>query len=188
MNFVNSGSGAMGSAVFAARRAADLTFVLQNNDQLDARVVLQKVQQTLANYDEPTPKVTIADLVPMQGISAQLYAIFAAKNTDAAAKLLNAMLARHASAPRLTGHAGTPWHIHVDGDDHAPWAEWFAASSALAIAMLLAEKQRNPGGICASRPCGRPFIDSGKGGGRLYCSPRCATRERVATHRKLQAD
>lgn len=23
----------------------------------------------------------------------------------------------------------TAWHIHVDSDDHAPWAEWFAASS-----------------------------------------------------------
>lgn len=184
MEFVNSSPVSMGSALFGAQRAADLTFVLQNKDQLDHAHLVRKINQTLKDYDEHTSEVAIADLEPLQSVSSQLYEVFLAKDVDMAAKLLNQMLAMHASVPRLTMHAGTPWHIHVDSNDHAPWAEWFASSSALALAVLLAEKQRNPGGVCASKPCGRPFIDTGKGGGRLYCSPRCATRERVAMHRK----
>lgn len=177
----------MGSALFAAQRAADLTFVLQNKSQLDTEMLIKKIHQTLKEYDEHTSEVVSADLVPLQDVSLQLYEVFSASDANVAAKLLNDMLAKYASAPRLTMHADTPWHIHVDQNDHAPWAEWFASSSALSLAVLLAEKQRNPGGICASKSCGRPFIDTGQGGGRLYCSQRCATRERVAMHRKIHA-
>ena len=184
MDFVNSVPTSMGSAVFAAQRAADLTFVIQNKDQLDDATLVQKVNQELKEYDEHISEVLHADLEGLRLVSSQLYEVFSAKETDKAVKLLNTILAEHASAPRLTAHADTPWHIHVDGNDHAPWAEWFASSSALALAVLLAEKQRNPGGVCVSKPCGRPFIDTGKGGGRLYCSQKCSTRERVAAYRK----
>lgn len=177
----------MGSALFAAQRAADLTFVLQNKSQLDDALLLRKINHILKDYDEHTSEVTGADLESLQRVSSHLYTVFSASNADVAAKLLNTMLVSYASAPRLTMHANTPWHLHVDGNDHAPWAEWFASSSALALAVLLAEKQRNPGGICASKLCARPFIDTGKGGGRLYCSPRCATRERVAMYRRAHA-
>lgn len=187
MEFVNSSPVSMGSPLFAAQRAADLTFVLQNKDQLDNDLLVDKINQTLKEYNEHTSEVVIADLTPLESVSSQLYEVFSAKDVDMAAKFLNSMLAKHASVPRLTKHAGTPWHIHIDSNDHAPWAEWFASSSALALAVLLAEKQRNPGGVCGSKACGRPFIDTGKGGGRLYCSPRCATRERVAMHRKTHA-
>jgi predicted RNA-binding Zn ribbon-like protein len=187
MNFVNGSSVTMGSAQFAAQRAADLTFVLRNKNQLDNMAFLQKINQMLKEYDEHTSEVISADLKPLQNVAAQLYEVFSAKGVATAAKLLNTMFAKHASVPRLTSHANTSWHIHVDSSDHASWAEWFASSSALALAVLLAEKQHNPGGVCASKVCGRPFIDTGKGGGRLYCSPRCATRERVAMHRKAHA-
>lgn len=187
MDIVNNSPASMGSTLFAAQRAADLTFVLQNKDQLDAAILLQKINQTLKDYDEDTSKAVLADLKPLQRVSSRLHEVFLAKNVDTAAELLNSILATYASVPRLTMHADTPWHIHVDGNDHAPWAEWFASSSAMALAVLLAEKQRNPGGICASTSCSRPFIDTGKGGGRLFCSPRCATRERVAAYRRARA-
>ncbi|HET7302638.1 MAG TPA: CGNR zinc finger domain-containing protein [Candidatus Saccharimonadales bacterium] len=187
MNFVNSSPTSMGSALFAAQRAADLTYVLLNKEQLDDIALLTEVNQTLKEYGEQTSKVLAGDITSLRAISSQLYTIFSAQDVRVAATLINTMLAEHASVPRLTVHANTPWHIHVDSSDHAPWAEWFASSSAFALAVLLAEKQRNPGGVCASATCSRPFIDTGKGGGRLYCSPRCATRERVVLHRKAHA-
>ncbi|WP_332306638.1 CGNR zinc finger domain-containing protein [Saccharomonospora glauca] len=45
-----------------------------------------------------------------------------------------------------------------------------------------------PGGLCASPSCGRPFVHVGGGSPRRYCTPRCATRERVAAHRTRSAD
>jgi len=172
----------IGSATHAAKRAADIVFILQNKEQVGDAILTRRLNETFRTYGEKDSEVTSRDLFDLRFVADMLYEVFATKSTDDIAHLLNGILARYAGAPRLSMHGGAPWHLHVDSDDHAPWAQWFAASSALGLAILLAEKQRNPGGLCAS--CGRPFIDLGKGGGRHYCSPRCATRERVAAYRK----
>jgi predicted RNA-binding Zn ribbon-like protein len=72
----------------------------------------------------------------------------------------------------------------VDSHDDAPWAEWFGTSSCLALAVLLAERQAPPAGICLSPSCGRPFVNVGRGSPRRYCSATCGTRERVAAYRE----
>lgn len=177
----------LGTAMHAARRAADVVFVLQNKQRLGYQVLVDQANEVLHRYGEQS-KITYADLDDLKVVSRKLLAVFAADDAQTAATMLNAVLAEYAYAPRISGHDTSPWHLHVDRDDNASWAEWFAASSALALAILLAEKQRNPGGLCASPICGKPFIDQGKGGGRTYCSPRCATRERVALHRKRHTD
>jgi predicted RNA-binding Zn ribbon-like protein len=173
----------LGSATFAAKRVADIIFVLQNGDNLDDEALIKRLNDTLKSYGEKSEFAYI-DLGELKTVIEKLHAVFATQDTKMVAQLLNALLSEYASAPRLSSHGDTLWHLHVDSNDHAPWAEWFAASSALALATLLAEKQRSPGGLCASPTCKRPFIDLGKGGGRNYCSPRCATRERVAAYRK----
>jgi predicted RNA-binding Zn ribbon-like protein len=173
----------LGSTAYAAKRAAAIIAVLQNKDRLNYQELIDKVNETLKAYGEHS-KIASTDLDELKTVSRRLYAVFAANDTKSAATLLNEILSDYANAPRLSAHGDTPWHLHVDGSDHAPWAEWLAASSALALATLLAKKQRNPGGLCASPTCGKPFIDLGKGGGRSYCSPKCATRERVAKYRK----
>lgn len=120
----------------------------------------------------------------MRVVAARLREVFAAAGVDEAAALLNRMLAEGARPPRLTTHHGrSTWHLHVDSHDDAPWAEWFLTSSAMALAVLLADHQRVPGGICAAGGCDRPFADSSAGSPRRFCSPRCATRARVAEHR-----
>ena len=114
--------------------------------------------------------------------------MFAAGDAGTAAGRINALLAGRAHPPRLTTHGGTSgWHLHVDGSDDAPWAEWFLTSSCLALAVLLAERQAPPGGFCASPSCGRPFVNTGRGAARRYCSAACGTRERVARHRTNEA-
>ncbi|WP_328809121.1 CGNR zinc finger domain-containing protein [Nonomuraea montanisoli] len=124
------------------------------------------------------------DVAAMREAAARLVEVLAAPGPDEAARLLNQVLDDTARAPRLTRHGGTsPWHLHVDSRDDAPWAEWFLSSSALALAVLLADHQRVPGGLCASPGCRRPYLDLGGGSPRRFCSARCATRERVAAHR-----
>ncbi|MFB4271740.1 CGNR zinc finger domain-containing protein [Nonomuraea sp. GTA35] len=124
------------------------------------------------------------DVTAMRAAASRLCEVLGAATTGEAAALLNRLLAESARAPRLTSHEGTSsWHLHVDSGDDAPWGEWFLTSSAMALAVLLADHQRVPGGLCASGSCGRPYLDVGGGSPRRYCSSRCATRERVAAHR-----
>jgi len=177
----------IGSSLYAARRAADVAAVLRNTDRHDSATLIERLKMTLASYGELDPHVLPSELDEFINVADKIYRVFAAQTIEEVARELNELFKQYAHAPRLTMHNGTPWHLHVDASDHMPWAEWFGASSAHALATLLAEKQRKPGGLCAE-PCGRPFIDLGKGGGRSYCSPKCATRARVAVYRsKLKA-
>jgi predicted RNA-binding Zn ribbon-like protein len=182
MKEANNSALSLGSAAYASKRAAALVAVLRNQEQLDDVSLLQRLSKTLKSYGESTD-VLPDDLQTLRTVADRLHEVFAASSVEVAATLLNALFNDYAHVPRLSAHADTPWHIHIDSDDHAPWAEWLATSSALALAILLSEKQRVPGGLCASPSCRNPFIDLGKGGGRAYCSPRCATRERVAAYR-----
>ncbi len=170
------------SARAAAMRAADLLAVLK---PFAAYADAGAVTDVLRRYGEPEPiTITQAGVAGLARAARALLPVFRAGSAEEAAGHLNAILAAYAGAPRLSAHDGTPWHLHVDLTDDSPWEEWFASSSALALAVLLAERQANPAGLCASQRCGRPFIDSGRGDPRRYCSAQCGTRERVAAHRR----
>jgi predicted RNA-binding Zn ribbon-like protein len=110
--------------------------------------------------------------------------VFHACTADEAAALLNDLLAEHAGPPRLSAHDRTPWHLHVDTADDAPWDAWFLASSSLALATLLADRQAPLGGICYVHDCTHPYVDLGRGAPQRYCSQPCATRTRVAELRR----
>ncbi|MEW1720039.1 CGNR zinc finger domain-containing protein [Streptomyces sp. NPDC093109] len=131
--------------------------------------------------------LTPDDLGDLRTAALLLREVFAAQGVDGAATALNRLLARGSGTPRLTSHgATTPWHPHLDSDDDAPWGEWFLASSCLALTVLLWDDQRPPGGLCASPACPNVLLTQGGGPPRRYCSRRCATRERVAAHRRAK--
>ena len=178
----------LGSSVHdAAQRAADLLAVLLPGPGRPAGPAA--LIAVLRKYGEPEPiDMSDADLAELRQAALLLREVFAARDASTAADGLNGLLAGRAYPPRLTTHGGTSgWHLHVDGDDHAPWAEWFLTSSCLALAVLLAERQAPPGGFCASPSCGKPFVNTGRGAARCYCSAACGTRERVARHRTSEA-
>ena len=176
-----------GSARAAAERAVALIEVLQPHGDIDLSVAAAEVRGVLVAYGEPEPlQLTLADVQHLRAVAGELWDVFAAPSTAEAVRVVNVLLARHATVPRLTDHQGrTPWHLHVDRTDDEPWPDWFAASTTMALANLLAEHQANPVGLCASSKCGRPFLVSVSS--RRYCSTRCGTRERVAQHRRAAA-
>ncbi|WP_055556923.1 CGNR zinc finger domain-containing protein, partial [Streptomyces kanamyceticus] len=132
--------------------------------------------------------LTPHDVATMRTAAAQLRQVFTAEHTDDAAATLNGLLRDHTGPLRLTSHGGTaPWHPHLDRADDAPWAEWLLASSCMALTVLTWDHQRPPGRTCASPACRNVFITQGSGQERRYCSRRCATRERVAAHRRARA-
>ena len=144
------------------------------------------VTEVLRAHGEPEPiEISAAELGSLRQAALELREVFTAGDAAEAAAKINGLLAGRAHPPRLTTHGGTSgWHLHVDASDDAPWGEWFLTSSCLALAVLLAERQAPPGGICASPSCGRPFVNVGRGTARRYCSAACGTRERVAAHRE----
>ena len=170
----------------AAQRAADVLDVLvprgSGPHPPDDRTRLIEV---LRAHGETEPiEISAAGLTELRRAALDLREVFAARDVAAAADLINGLLAGRAHPPRLTAHgADSGWHLHVDGSDDAPWAEWFLTSSCLALAVLLAERQAPPAGLCASPSCGKPFVNVGRGAARRYCSTACGTRERVARHR-----
>ncbi|QES08752.1 CGNR zinc finger domain-containing protein [Streptomyces venezuelae] len=169
------------SVLATARRTAALI-----NALADDRADPAGIADVLRAYGEPDPvELTTRDVTRMRAAAARLREVFAAEHPDAAAGALNRLLREHTGPLRLTTHGGsTPWHPHLDGDDDAPWDEWLLASSCMALAVLLWDHQRPPGRVCASPGCHDVFITQGAGPERRYCSRRCATRERVAAHRR----
>jgi predicted RNA-binding Zn ribbon-like protein len=165
-----------------AERAAEMLTVLRG----EAPGQREQVLAVLRAHGEPEPiELTEADTAELRQAAGELLDVFTAANMTEAAERINRLLTVHARPPRLTTHGGqAAWHVHVDSRDDAPWGEWFLTSSCLALALLLAERQATPAGICASPSCGRPFVNTGRGSVRRYCSTACGTRERVAAHRK----
>lgn len=169
------------SVLTTARRAAALINALADDypDPTD-------VADVLCDYGEINPvDLTTRDVAGMRAAAALLRQVFAAEHADDAAAALNRLLQDHTGPIRLTSHGGSaPWHPHLDHDDNAPWDEWLLASSCMALTVLVWDRQRPPGRICASPSCRNVFITQGSGPERRYCSRRCATRERVAAHRR----
>jgi len=172
------------SALTSARRAAALVNVLTGGDS----VTPGAVAAVLREYGEPDPLGLAAhDIDEMREAAILLRVVFAAEDADQAAGALNRLFLDRAGPLRLTSHGGrTPWHPHVDRDDDGPWGEWLLCSSCLALAVLVWERQRPPGAVCASVTCENVFVTQGRGPERHYCSRRCATRERVAAHRRAR--
>ncbi|MGW5942460.1 CGNR zinc finger domain-containing protein [Streptomyces celluloflavus] len=104
--------------------------------------------------------------------------------TDRAAHAINALLAECGARPHLSRHGGHAWHLHVDRGEDAGWADWFLASSAVALAQILTEYGRVTWGECAAPRCATLYLGTGPGSARRYCSAACASRERVAAHRR----
>ena len=169
-------------AVYGVTRAAAMTAALLCDD-----AGARQVAAVFAAGGERAPRVTATDVAHLRAVAVRLRDVLDAGDLATASARINALLADYAQPPRLTDSGGrNPWHVHVH-DDGAPLAAWFAASSALSLATLLAQRQRIPGGICAAPACERPFADVRGGMPRRYCCDRCATRARVAAYRSRRA-
>ncbi|MGC4939058.1 CGNR zinc finger domain-containing protein [Kribbella sp. DT2] len=103
-----------------------------------------------------------------------------------AAGMLNGLLAEYAVRPYLSDHDGTPWHLHVARPE-ASWAEWLAAGAALGLSGFAAAHGFGAIGVCAAGDCERVFVNPAARRPRRFCTPTCASRTRVASHRARRA-
>ncbi|MFD9723513.1 CGNR zinc finger domain-containing protein [Streptomyces sp. NPDC059072] len=178
-----------GRGFSAARRLIDLAEAVRATPDL-SRAALAEL---LAGHGERPADLTEeafteADAAQLRAAARRMGEVLAEGDMDRAAEALNALFAECATRPRLTRHDGHPWHLHVDRGEGAGWGDWFLASGALALAGLLTEYGRIAWGACAATGCGRFFLATGPGSARRYCSTTCATRERVAAHRRRKRE
>ncbi|GAA1588399.1 MULTISPECIES: CGNR zinc finger domain-containing protein [Kribbella] len=162
------------------RLAVDL--VNTRTREPEALTSTAELRDFLLGHGEPEPvEVDARDLEQVRAVRERLRPVFEAA-PDAATRVLNGVLEEYAVRPYLSDHDGSPWHLHV-AEPEASWAEWLAATTALGLATFAAGHGFEALGVCAAADCERVFANAAERRPRRFCTPRCATRTRVATHR-----
>ncbi len=156
-----------------------------SSSETDSEADLDAVRSALRPHTQDVGRYDDEALIEIYRAAERLRPVVATRDVGEAARTLNTVFAESAGVPRLSGHDGSAWHLHVDGPRFS-WHTWFLASSAFGLALLLSQRGGIAWGVCAASGCARAFLDEGRGGGRIYCSSRCATRSRVAAHRTRQ--
>jgi predicted RNA-binding Zn ribbon-like protein len=103
---------------------------------------------------------------------------------EAAASVLNQMLAEHPAHPHLAKENGQ-WRLHHHPAD-AALAPMYVAICAEALARMIGEGLADRFGRCEAKGCERVFFDTSKNGTRRFCSTTCQSRTKTAVFRERQ--
>ncbi|WP_395292691.1 CGNR zinc finger domain-containing protein [Kitasatospora hibisci] len=161
---------------------------LANTVRDDPRVGAADLQALLERHGGPPFRLTDADARELRRATAHLIRILALRDEDEAAEAINTLLDRYPARPRLVRLPGRPWSLHTQAPPGAGLTHWLLSTSALALGLWLGERGSCAWGRCAAPDCDRFFIDTGRRAPQRYCTPRCATRVRVAAHRAQRAN
>jgi predicted RNA-binding Zn ribbon-like protein len=101
---------------------------------------------------------------------------------DAAATLVNELLAETHALPQLARHSGYDWHIHAVAAD-APVATRIAVDTAMAMVDMIRADEMSRLGICADPDCRGVVLDLSRNRSRRFCSTTCGNRAAVAAYR-----
>ncbi|MET8542374.1 CGNR zinc finger domain-containing protein [Kitasatospora sp. NPDC004799] len=145
---------------------------------LDAFVVGQEISEI--------DSLTGDDLRQVHELRTRLREVFATESTEAAAELVNSIVAAAGTTPRLTDHDGHDWHIHYFAP-HAALGDHLAAELGMALAFILMAGERERLRRCEAPDCARVFVDLSRNRSRRYCDSRtCGNRLHVAAYRARQ--
>lgn len=121
------------------------------------------------------------------GAVAELRAVFAEDDPQRAARALNGILERAPLTIELAALDDGRWAVRPRIPSESDAAATLLALSAFALGQWLSERQRTAWGVCTAERCDRVFIDEGRRAPQRFCSTGCATRTRVAAHRRQRA-
>jgi len=128
------------------------------------------------------------DLPQIRDATRAVVDVLRSEDVDEAAGRLNGLLELHPARPRLVKLPGRAWSMHLDTPEHFERSEWLCATAAFALGLWLGERGSAAWGSCAAADCERFFVDAGRRTPQRFCSTRCATRVRVAHHRRRIVD
>ncbi|MEK8173237.1 CGNR zinc finger domain-containing protein [Streptomyces sp. M19] len=153
----------------------------ENHDDLGDIAALRRFTERTALSDVGT--LGTADLAAVRSVRERFAEVFAARDTQRTAELLNAMVAAAGTTPRLTDHDGYDWHVHYFAPG-ASVADHLAADGGMALAFLVVAGERERLRRCEAPDCRRAFVDLSRNRSRRYCDSRtCGNRLHVAAYR-----
>ncbi|WP_456824755.1 CGNR zinc finger domain-containing protein [Cellulomonas sp. P5_E12] len=107
---------------------------------------------------------------------------------DAAAGLLNEMLARGGAVPSLARHDQFDWHLHGTAP-HAPLATVMLVETAMAMADVVRSDEYERLQHCEAEDCDAVLVDLSRNRSRRFCDVNgCANRAHVAAYRARRAE
>jgi predicted RNA-binding Zn ribbon-like protein len=161
--------------------AQDLVNTFDIPYQTDDLTEVDGLEKFMAEH-ELTGAVDDGDLARVRELRTALRRVFEAQTDKEAADILNRILDEADATPRISAHDDSPVHMHFEPVG-ASVADRFAATTAMALAVVLCDFGKERLGICASDSCRFAFIDVSKNRRKQYCGDKCATRENVAAYR-----
>ncbi|MGH8868260.1 MAG: CGNR zinc finger domain-containing protein [Actinomycetes bacterium] len=131
--------------------------------------------------------ITAADLEDVHALRAEFHAVWTAPSQQKAVDLVNGIVARARTTPRLTNHDGYQWHMHYFAPG-VSLAEHLAADLGMAVGFVLAAEERERLRVCEAPDCRHVFVDLSRNRCRRYCDSRtCGNRLHVAAYRARKA-
>jgi predicted RNA-binding Zn ribbon-like protein len=135
--------------------------------------------------DDYRPAVTEDEATALTALAERVREVFTAGSSGdvaSAARMVNDLLEEFGATARLDPARGGGWTLHFHGRDTGivvGWGAGIAAGLAMAIGSSLAGRL----GVCQADPCDRVYIDTSRNFGKRFCSTRCQSRVKAATHR-----
>jgi predicted RNA-binding Zn ribbon-like protein len=151
----------------------------------DDRSLPAAVAAALSAGRSEVRQVSLGDAAAFRPVASAIRSVFdaaASGQTDAAAQLVNDMLAQSGARPRLEQHDGQPWHLHFHGAEDSLVTGW-AAGCATGLAVVLGGESRGRLGVCSAPSCDRVFVDTSRNATRRFCSTACQNRVKAASFR-----
>jgi predicted RNA-binding Zn ribbon-like protein len=125
-----------------------------------------------------------ADVDEVLALRDRLRSVFEAPTAGEAADRINAILADHVAAPRVSTHGDAP-HLHFEPVEPT-LTHWLAVVAAMGLATVVVEAGVGRFGVCGAEGCRDVFVDVSRNRSRRHCSTTCSTREHVAAYRRRQ--
>jgi predicted RNA-binding Zn ribbon-like protein len=164
-----------------AALAAALATAFMDEEGRDREPQLSELTDLFAAHDVRR-RVRGADVEGLRALARRLREVFVAPDTEAAAAVVNDLLRDTAATPWITMHDGRDPHLHF-AQPGTGLVEHTAASTAMALAIVLCDYGKERLGVCAADHCTDAFIDTSRNAQRRFCSQGCANRTNVAAHR-----
>lgn len=101
---------------------------------------------------------------------------------DAAAGIVNTMLAEAGAVPQLVRHDAFDWHLHAVPAE-APLVTRITVEVAMAMMDVIRADELSRLGVCDDESCDGLVLDLSKNRSRRYCSVACGNRNAVAAYR-----
>jgi predicted RNA-binding Zn ribbon-like protein len=140
------------------------------------------IDDALRRYGFSLNRVTNRDRAGLRLWAGHLHEVFAAKDAEEAARILNQLLDAVTTQPYITDHEGAGLHLHY-APPEASALHRVQASTAMGLANLVCDYGTSRFGVCRAAGCECVYVDVSRNAQRRFCSEACANRTNVAAFR-----